>query len=53
MGRYLVNDDDIDEWIKILKEVKESIGVCPADDSVQYIIDQMEQFVKDYKYPEE
>jgi hypothetical protein len=51
MGRYLVNDDDIDEWIKILEEVKESIGECPADDSVQYVIDQMKQFIKEYEYP--
>lgn len=35
--RYLVNDDDLEDWIRILKEVDERY----KDHDIRYIIDEM------------
>lgn len=39
MGRYLVNDDDLDEWIEKIEEVNKEIGEWAT--ALTYVLSEM------------
>ena len=48
--RYLINDDDLEEWVKKLNEVKKHLNEMLELDlanTVEYVEQEMEMYIKD------
>lgn len=50
--RYLINDDDLEEWVTKLKEVKKHLNEMLELDlagTVEYVEQEMEAYIADQK----
>lgn len=51
--RYIINDDDFEEWIKKLKKVQEENGMHGFSWTLQYVIEQMEIELQQHRKKDE
>lgn len=47
--RYIINDDDFEEWIKKLEEVQAELGEYKFNWTLQYVVDEMKLELEQHK----